>query len=165
MARRRPPRLAPALYVGLQRYFLTICCDGKERWLVNPSTRELVLSELRRTSDVEGIAVVAYCLMTDHLHAVVEGIRDDSDCLAFVRAFKQRTAFKQHTGRRLWQSSFHDRVLRDYESTQAVVRYVLENPVRSKLVDSPAAYPHSGSLSYSKKDLLEWAFGWNSDLM
>jgi putative transposase len=99
--------------------------------------------------------------MPDHVHVVVEATQDDSDCISFVRAFKQQTAFafKQRVGRRLWQSSFYDHVLHNNESTQAVVRYILENPVRAKLVRSPADYPYSGSLVYSGEQLLEWAFG------
>ena len=167
MTRRRPPRLGLSLYVGVQRYFLTICCEDRERRLSDSGTRALILRELARTSGVHGFAVVAYCLMPDHLHAVVEGLRDDSDFFSFVRAFKQQTAYayKRRVGGRLWQSSFHDHALRGNESTQAVVRYVLENPVRARLAKSPCEYPYSGSLVYSKEEVVAWAFGSRSDLM
>jgi putative transposase len=101
--------------------------------------------------------------MPDHLHAVIEGRCQNSDVLPFVRAFKQQTAFwfKRRTGRRLWQASFHDHVLRTGESTRAVVRYVLENPVRARLAASPDQYPYSGSLFYTRGELMDWAFGRN----
>lgn len=54
---------------------------------------------------------------------------------------------------------FYDHILRSDESTQRAVRYVLENPVRAKLVIEPADYPHSGSLVFDRKALIEWAFG------
>ena len=151
--------------MGARRYSLTICCDERRAILEVEAARELVLAELRRTSKAHGVAVFAYCLMPDHVHLIVEGEAADSDCLAFMRLFKQTTAFywKQQTGRRLWQRSFHDHVLRDSEPTQHAARYLLENPVRAKLVASAKDYPHSGSLVYDRAELIEWAFGWNRD--
>ena len=72
----------------------------------------------------------------------------------------QRTAFewKKRTGERLWQSSYHDHVRRGTESTRQVVRYLLENPVRAALVEWPGDYPHCGSLTCSREELIEWAF-------
>lgn len=151
--------------MGVQRYSLTICCDERRPILKVEAARELVLCELRRTSKAHRVAVFAYCLMPDHVHLIVEGEADDSNCVAFVRIFKQTTAFywKQQTGQRLWQRSFHDHVLRDSEPTQHAVSYLLENPVRAKLVASPKDYPHSGSFVYDLPELIEWAFGWNRD--
>jgi REP element-mobilizing transposase RayT len=100
-------------------------------------------------------------MMPDHLHLIAEGRDDTSDCLEFVRLFKQRTAFewKRGGGVPLWQESFYDHILRSDETTQRAVRYVLENPVRAKLVASPGDYPHAGSLIHERDALIEWAFG------
>jgi putative transposase len=59
--------------------------------------------------------VLAYCLMPDHLHLVLEGTSEDADLREAVRAWKQRTGYdwKQCTGSRLWQPGDHDRVLRE----------------------------------------------------
>ena len=163
MAHRHPPRLDPALYRGVRQYFLTICCERRLRTFEDATARELVVSQLRRTSESMQFAVLAYCLMPDHLHAVCEATSDACDLDAFVRLFKQQTAYawKQATGQRLWQTSYFDHVLRDSESTQGVARYVLENPVRARLVEHPADYPHVGSFVYDRDQLIEWAFGWN----
>ena len=163
MSTRHPPRLHPTLYRGAQQYFLTICCDRRHWTFEDASARELVVSELRRTSTSLHFAVLAYCLMPDHLHVVCEALADDCDLDGFVRLFKQRTAYewRRTTGERLWQGSYYDHVLRETESTRSVVGYVLENPVRAGLVDHPADYPHLGSFVYSRDELIEWAFGWN----
>jgi REP element-mobilizing transposase RayT len=124
----------------------------------------MLLSELLQTSTAHEVAVFAYCLMPDHIHLVTEGRSQEADCLVFTKIFKQRTAFrwKREQGQKLWQESFHDHVLRDSEDTRAVVRYVLENPVRAGLVGSPREFPYLGSLVYGREELLEWAFGWDS---
>ena len=119
------------------------------------------MRQLRGTSAQHAFAVLAYCLMADHLHLVAEGQNDASNCLEFVRVFKQCTAFewKRIGNEALWQESFYDHVLRSDESSQRAVRYVLENPVRAGLVTEPSEYPHSGSLVYERQALIEWAFG------
>jgi putative transposase len=157
----RPPRLADSLYIGVRTYSLTICCDERRIVLTEQAARDIVLTELRRTSCSYRIAVLTYCLMPDHIHLVARGEARDSDCLAFMRIFKQTTAFrwKQQSGQRLWQRSFYDHVLRDGEDAKDVVKYVLANPVRAKLVASPKDYPHSGSFVYERTELIEWAFG------
>jgi putative transposase len=165
MRRGRPPRLAKPLYVGLQRYSLTFCCHERRPLLTAAGTCALVLRHLLRASEKKAVAVFAYCAMPDHLHVIAEGETDQADCLEFARLFKQTSAYEwkqQNEGERLWQVSFYDRVLRDDESTQGAVRYVLENPVRKELVISPGEYRPSGSLIYDKEELIEWAFGTRS---
>ena len=159
-----PPRLAPRLYRGVRQYFLTICCHDHRSLLDDQEARDLVVSTLRSTSNALRFAVIAYCLMPDHIHVVCEALSDDCDLQEFVRLFKQRTAYgwRQKTGEPLWQPSYYDHILRESESTRSVVRYTLENPVRAELVDEPGKYAHSGSFVYSRRELIEWAFGWNA---
>jgi putative transposase len=163
MAKRHPPRLHSSVYRGPAQYFLTICCYRRRKLLNDAEARELVESELRRTSEAMRFAIIAYCLMPDHLHVVCEALSDESDLQAFVQLFKQRAAYawKQKTAEPMWQPSYYDHVLRESESTRSVVRYTLENPVRAHLVDEPGQYPHIGSFVYDRDELIEWAFGWN----
>ena len=94
--------------------------------------------------------------MPDHVHLLVYGTSLCADLRAFVVHFKKLTGFEysQGTGRRLWQSGYHDRVLRDDESTEAVARYVLENPVRAGLTREIGEYPHAGSDLYDARAIL-----------
>jgi hypothetical protein len=45
--------------------------------------------------------------------------------------------------------------LRDDEATLSVARYILENPVRARLVRNPQDYPFSGSPVHSMAEILE----------
>jgi REP element-mobilizing transposase RayT len=97
--------------------------------------------------------------MPDHVHLLVYGTSLDADLRALVVHFKKLTGFEysQRAGRRLWQAGYHDRVLRDDESTEAVARYVLENPVRAGLAREIGEYPHAGSDMYdAKASLSAW---------
>jgi putative transposase len=46
----------------------------------------------------------------------------------------------------LWQDGYFERVLRREEDTAAVIRYVLENPVRAGIVKSVTDFPFSWSV-------------------
>ena len=54
-----------------------------------------------RTAGAYQFAVIAYCFMPDHMHALVEGLATSSDFRRFVAMFKQRSAFRH---RRLFNS-------------------------------------------------------------
>jgi len=161
MARRRPPRLDPALYLGLQRYFLTICTIERTTHFVDADPTERAMGQLLRTSTDYSFETIAHCFMPDHMHGLFESTREDAEFLKFAAMFKQRSTFefKKVEGRPLWQEGFYDRILRDEESTLSVAAYIIQNPVRAGLCDDPRAYPFLGSSRYSITELME-AIAW-----
>jgi hypothetical protein len=44
----------------------------------------------------------------------------------------------------VWQSGFHDRVLRSGDDPCLLARYIVENPVRAKIVEQSDQYPFGG---------------------
>src|SRR5690348_16086718 len=88
-----PPRLRSFDYRGPYRYFLTICCASRALVFITHERVDLVLWQLARTCASHHFAVPAYCVMPDHLHALLEGVDDASDFRECVRQFKQRSAF------------------------------------------------------------------------
>jgi putative transposase len=153
----RRPRAKGYSYVGFARYLLTCCTDRRQPFFKESQTVAETLIAIRQCTTGFQFALVAYCFMPDHLHLVLEGTAECSDLVAFMHGMKQRAgfAFKQRTGRPLWQPSYHDHVLRDEEVLLKVVRYVLDNPVRAGLVTSPRDYPFLGSDVYPLDWLLE----------
>jgi putative transposase len=70
---------------------------------------------------------------------------------------KRRSAYwywERNRGRRLWQRSFWDRVLRSENDVRLAMRYTLNNPVRAGFVERPLDYPFSGSSVYDHHGLL-----------
>jgi putative transposase len=155
--RHRRFRLDPLLYVGVQRYFLTFCTAARRRHFADHAAAQRVLDRIVYLAPAFNLAILAYCLMPDHAHLLVEGYREDADLLAFVHRAKQVTGyeFMERTGGRLWQPSFYDRVLRNEDATISVVRYIFENPVRAGLVGSPEEYPLLGSDRFTVREVLE----------
>jgi len=147
-------------YVGFERYFLTTCTAFRRSFFATSSVASDVAAQLLHNADQFEFAVLAYCLMPDHLHALVEARSERSDFQAFVKRFKQTTGFKhrQQTKQALSQPGFHERVLRNDEASPAVVRYILENPVRAGIASQIGEYPFGGSGVY---DLASLTTAWN----
>ena len=150
------PRLKSFDYVGFYRYFLTICAFGRARVFVDDELARRVIAQLSQTAATHRFSVIAYCLMPDHLHALVAGEHEAADFREFVRIFKRRTAFewKQQHRTVLWQRGYYEHVLRDDEDMFGVARYIVENPLRAKLVSNVLDYPYVGSLTTTLRDLL-----------
>lgn len=151
----RPPRVPGFEYRGPYRYFLTFCTHGRHEAFRDPTTVAAVMSHIRRTARAMQFALLAYCLMPDHAHLLVEGAAPDADLRSFVRRAKQTSgqSYARRTGRRLRQEGYYDRVLRADDDAGAIARYILGNPVRAGLVRMPAGYPHLGSDVWSLDDL------------
>ena len=158
----RPPRVEGFSYRGYQRYFLTLTTDSRARVFEHNTHANALAVQISPFFAARGFEVLAYCIMPDHLHLLLEGMSDEADLREAVRAWKQRTGYdwKARTGARLWQPGFHDRVLREGDDPRSVVRYILLNPVRAGLAKAPRDYPWLGSLRYSLRELEAHAGQW-----
>ena len=159
---RRPPRAVSFEYRGCHRYFVTAVTRERARSFSNIDFVSQVASQIAPFFEKRGFAVTAYCLMPDHVHLLLEGTTDDADLREAVRVWKQVVgyAWKSRMSVPLWQTGFYDRVLRERDDTRAVVRYLLNNPVRAGLVRAAADYQWSGSSRYTFAELAEHAGDW-----
>jgi REP element-mobilizing transposase RayT len=117
---------------------------------------QLVLSQFLRAVGDEQFSVLVYCFMPDHVHFLVQGNSESSDCRRLIKLGKQYAAYTYSAkyGGKLWQPWGFERVLRDAESSLTVARYIVENPVRAGLVETVSEYPFVGSQVYELKDLV-----------
>jgi putative transposase len=96
----------------------------------------------------EHLICPCYCLMPDHMHLLWMGLRGESDQrkgMTFLRTYTEPLLAPCR-----YQAQAHDHVLGDNERRQGSFAthcaYVLQNPVRAKLVESAQLWPHSGSM-------------------
>jgi putative transposase len=155
MGRKRPPRIAGFDYIGLHAYFLTICVEHRRQAFGDPACARGVCAEFLSTAAAYGLAVIAYCVMPDHVHALIEGLRPDADFRRFVSMFKQRSAFdyRRAKNRSFWQEGYFDYVLRDDDSLVGIAAYILNNPIRAGLCATMREYPFMGSECYTLDEL------------
>jgi len=146
MEHRHPERAKGFDYLGFHRYLLTFCTHQRAPVFTSTASVELVLGQISRAANEERLAILAYCFMPDHLHLLIKGECEGSDCRAFIKRAKQYSGFYywKTYGRKLWQRYGHDHVLRDGERTGDVIRYILENPVKAGLCTRADEYPFAG---------------------
>ena len=91
-----------------------------------------------------GCRVYAYCLMTNHIHLVVDpGKRVENLALLMKSLAGRQTRYiNKLEGRRgtLWEGRYKSSPIKSDEYLLACCRYVELNPVRAGLVDDPGNY-------------------------
>lgn len=136
-------------YLGRRRYFIGVCTEGRRPVFADRVLGHSVFKCLRECAARAGFLMHAVCVMPDHVHAVVEGSKEDCDQLTFVHGFKQRTGFefRPRFGGPLWQKRFHDYPLRSCDAIEDVAAHVWMNPVRQGLCQRPEEewQPHWGA--------------------
>jgi REP element-mobilizing transposase RayT len=89
--------------------------------------------------------VLAYCLMPNHVHLLIEtpagGLAAGMQQLhgMYGRLFNDRHGFAGH----LFQGRYGSKLVRDDLQMRVVTRYIALNPVEAELADRPAAWPWS----------------------
>ena len=111
----------------------------KQKIFIDNADRLKYLSYIQKYSDKDGLIILAYCLMDNHVHFVVVPEKKTSLAKTFNTAhmcysqyFNKMIEGKGH----LWQNRFFSCVLDDAHLL-AAVRYIERNPVRAKLVTKP----------------------------
>jgi putative transposase len=146
---RKRTRLKPFNYVGRQRYFVTLCCFRRRSVFSQLRVCEELLALLRSECASRGFSVLAYCLMPDHLHFLVEGMDPGCDLLQLMKSFRIKGSRRQASLGEgiLWQKGFYEHILRASETVEAVAWYIWLNPVRRGLVSRAQEYPFAGSFT------------------
>jgi hypothetical protein len=65
------------------------------------------------------------------------------------------TTFEKEYKQKLWQRYGFERTLRDDDATLVVARYILNNPVRARLVEDARDYAFVGSERHTMDEILE----------
>jgi putative transposase len=152
----RPQRLVGVSYVGFQRYFVTTCTAFRKPLFSDHAVAADIAEQILRLSREFEFAIIAYCVMPDHIHLLLVGQSEQADLERFVKRAKQVSGFayrRTHHGS-LWQPGYHERILRDEEATLTVAKYIFENPVRAGLARALGEWPLAGSDVYTWPELL-----------
>jgi REP element-mobilizing transposase RayT len=99
---------------------------------------------LKREDDAGHTKTLAFVVMPDHLHWLVQltGTRSLSVSVNTIKSFASRS-INQVIGRSgpVWQKGFYDYALRDEENLAAAARYIVANPLRAGLTRRISDYP------------------------
>ena len=127
---------------------------------VEPGDFEYYLDTLREWKYELDLKVYAYCLMTNHVHLIVEP-GDDTDSVGKLmrrlagRQTRLVNALECRTGT-LWSGRYKASPIQTSRYLLACCRYVEINPVRAKMVAGPLDYRWSSYRAKVTDEGLDW---------
>ncbi|MFW6157011.1 MAG: REP-associated tyrosine transposase [Armatimonadota bacterium] len=145
LCRRHPKRLEPEKYrVPGQPVLVTICSKDRRPVLAADAVRDELIAALPVAAQTTGCQLMAWCLMPDHIHTLLQIEPAGGDILRFVHSYKSWTGriLKRNSGSS-WERSFWDRHARSRDDIAALISYVLHNPVRAGLCERWDDWPYS----------------------
>ncbi len=140
------PRRARIVLPGLAHHVTQRGNNRQDVFLVDED-REVYLRLLGEQCRKHGVSVLAFCLMTNHVHLVLTPAREDSLNLAVGRTHYVYTQYVNRLHGRsghLWQGRFSSSPMDEAYAVSAV-RYVERNPVRAKMTRMPWTYRWSSA--------------------
>ena len=133
---RKHPRLKGYDYATPNYYFVTICT--KEKACIFGSARALSacgkIAEqgIREIENhFSGVKVDKYVVMPNHIHLILI-LQGETVSLPTVigqyKSYVTRLVRIQEPGREVWQTSYHDHVIRDQKGYERIWLYIESNP-------------------------------------
>jgi REP element-mobilizing transposase RayT len=147
---RKRIRLDAEAYAELgQICSVTIAVQHRQPVFARPDLAQAAVGVIETHAKLRAVPLWAYCVMPDHIHLVLEA-SERCDIITFVAQLKsliQREAWRLGVDGKFWQQRFWDHFLRQEESVETAVEYVLHNPVRAGLVEEPGDYPYGAGMA------------------
>jgi len=107
-----------------------------------------------------GCSVYSYCLMTNHIHLIVDpGNNPDTLGLLMKRIAGRQTRFvnrREHRSGSLWEGRYKSSPIETDRYLLACSRYVELNPIRAGMVTSPDQYRWSSYCAKVGEGMLGW---------
>ncbi len=155
-------------------HFLTFSCSGKLPLLSKDRSCTWLFDALVRACEKHSFICLAYVIMPEHVHLLVEPEKEKYDMAELVKSIKLPVSMKARKwlslNDRVWydkllkrdkggkerfrfwmQSAGFDRNIFREKSVEKVVEYIHFNPVRRGLVELPQDWKWSSADQYYKK--------------
>ena len=137
------PRTARIVITGYPHHIIQ---RGHNRQVVFAADEDYLyyLDNLREWKEKLGCKVFAYCLMTNHVHLVIDPGEDDRSLAQLIKRVAGRQTryvnkMEKRTGS-LWEGRYKSSPISTNEYLPACCRYVELNPVRAGIVGLPEEY-------------------------
>ena len=118
------------------------------KWLREPTIARCVIDALQFGEQQLALyKLAAFCLMPNHVHAVIEPCVSVSRITKSIKGFTARKAnlLLGRTGERFWQDESYDHWIRNETEWNRIVRYIERNPVAAGLVETAEQWPWSSA--------------------
>jgi REP element-mobilizing transposase RayT len=111
---------------------------------------EFFLDLLEEQKAKTSFRLYAYCLMSNHLHLVIEPVVATISLIMKALLSRYAKYLNARLGRigHVFQDRFQASLCQRGEYFQELARYIHLNPVRARMVGEPSAWPYSGHREY-----------------
>jgi REP-associated tyrosine transposase len=146
------PRIGRAVAVGYPHHVIQRG-NNREAVFFEKEDRKQYLSLLKKYAAKWTSPVMAYCLMTNHIHLLTKPGSEES---LFKMMQGLTLCYTQYVNRtygrtgRLWESRYHSCIVDQEKYLWAVSRYIEQNPVRAGIVERAEDYPYSSAAAHVK---------------
>ena len=132
---RKSPRMKHFDYASPNYYFITICtrdraCLFGRPGALNPLGRVAMEGILKIEDHFPGVTVDKFVIMPNHVHAIVilNGSADLSAIIGLYKSYVTKNIRKWIPDLKVWQTSFHDHVIRNQTAYEKIWLYIDSNP-------------------------------------
>ena len=146
------PRQARTVFAGVPHH-VTQRGNRREDVFFDDEDRVTYLDWLQQYSELHKVEILAYCLMTNHIHLIAlpeteAGLQSMLKPLhmRYAQRFNRQRGWQGH----VWQGRYFSSALDDHYLWNAI-RYVERNPVRAKMVRRAENYAWSSAAERSGK--------------
>jgi putative transposase len=128
-------------------YFITADCWEKKRLLQSERMAALLIDVLYHYRTQKKYLLHEFVVMADHFHLLITPT--DSTLERTMQLIKGGFSFRAgkefSMKAEIWQTSFHDRRVRDAEEYAQFRKYIYDNPVKAGLASSSEQWPYSSA--------------------
>jgi putative transposase len=131
---------------GTGTYFITAGTFQKKQLLQSDRMARLFVDVLFGYRSQEKYLLHEFVLMPDHFHLLITPLATLERALQLIKGgFSFRAKKELGFQGEIWEKSFYDRRVRDWEEYSAFRQYIHRNPVKRGLALAPQAHPYSSA--------------------
>jgi len=158
-------------------YFLTLVTYKRQKLFSSPHTRELFFEALQHVKHYHPFILLAYCILPDHIHLLIELPEDDINYSMRIGEIKKRFSkiyfakcgvpnkpqIRKDNQAQIWQNRFWEHYIRDEKDLSQHIDYIHYNPVNHRLVNQTIDWPSSSFAEYVREGYYDsdWGIGEN----
>jgi putative transposase len=137
------------LYLSGQPVFITAVTYKRRRIFNNPQTIQVLLETMDAVKLLRSYEMVAYVIMHDHLHLLIETPEESPNYSPIVSSIKRnfirnyRRSLNGIDQSPIWQARFWDHVIKDDNDFEKHLDYIHWNPIKHGYVDDPIQWQWS----------------------
>ncbi|MDP3049433.1 MAG: transposase, partial [Thermodesulfovibrionales bacterium] len=143
-------RIARAVAAGFPHHVVQRG-NNRENVFIDDEDREKYIELLKKYSKERDARILAYCLMTNHVHLLIKPKENESlykMMQGVTLCYTQFTNRKYNRTGRLWESRYHSCIVDKDSYLWAVARYIETNPVRARMVKKAEDYAYSSARAH-----------------